>query len=200
MARTKKFDQELAVERAQHIFWCKGFTATSVTDLLEGLRINRSSLYDTYGDKRQLYLTAVRHYISHHTELIENILVSNENAIHLIEQMLAGTVAEIVTDTEHKGCFIVNSSMELSANDPEVLKLVHENQKKRMEQFTYLMEKGQKDGSITSARTPEALARYLFHTINGLKVVGKASPDEKALLETVEMALETFRPEPVAVP
>src|SRR5258708_20829123 len=62
MARPKEFDRGIAVERAMSVFWSKGYAATSTDDLLEAMKIGRQSMYDTFGDKRRLYVEALRGY------------------------------------------------------------------------------------------------------------------------------------------
>ena len=63
MARPKQFDRDEALERAMAVFWRRGYEGTSVRDLVEHMGINRGSLYDTFGDKRTLFLAAVDRYL-----------------------------------------------------------------------------------------------------------------------------------------
>ena len=69
MPRPKEFDRELALKEAIKIFCDTGYEGTSTDDLLQGMDISRQSMYDTFGDKRALYLEALRHYI---TERVAN--------------------------------------------------------------------------------------------------------------------------------
>src|SRR5260370_24970957 len=62
MARPKEFDRDVAVARAMSVFWSKGYAATSTDDLLQAMKIGRQSLYDTFGDKRRLFVEALERY------------------------------------------------------------------------------------------------------------------------------------------
>ncbi len=62
MARTKDFDENEALSKAIQLFWHKGYNATSMQDLVDGLGISRSSLYDTYTDKHTLFVKALESY------------------------------------------------------------------------------------------------------------------------------------------
>ena len=62
MARTKDFDENEVLTKAMHLFWSKGYNATSMEDLVSGLGISRSSLYDTYTDKHTLFIKALENY------------------------------------------------------------------------------------------------------------------------------------------
>ena len=44
------------------VFWPKGYAATSTDDLLQAMQIGRQSMYDTFGDKRRLYVEALDRY------------------------------------------------------------------------------------------------------------------------------------------
>ena len=45
-----------------NVFWRLGYEHTSLDVLMREMRIARQSLYDTFGDKRALYLKALRQY------------------------------------------------------------------------------------------------------------------------------------------
>jgi TetR/AcrR family transcriptional repressor of nem operon len=70
MARTKDFDENEVLKKAVDIFWLKGYSATSMQDLVDGLGISRSSLYDTYGDKHTLFMKALESYQSVNSEIV----------------------------------------------------------------------------------------------------------------------------------
>ena len=63
MARTKEFDRDLALQRAIQLFSKQGYAATSTDDLMQVMGIGRQSMYDTFGDKRTLFLAALRKYV-----------------------------------------------------------------------------------------------------------------------------------------
>ena len=58
------FDREAALHRAMLLFWRHGYEATSVNDLTRAMGITPPSLYAAFGDKKQLFLEAVRRYLS----------------------------------------------------------------------------------------------------------------------------------------
>ncbi len=62
MARPKAFNEEEALAAAMEVFWRNGYERASLDVLLQGMGISKQSLYDTFGDKRALYLKALAHY------------------------------------------------------------------------------------------------------------------------------------------
>src|ERR1700676_2679760 len=74
MSRTKAFDPELAMQEAMEAFWERGYNATSVNDLLAEMKLNRGSLYGTFGDKKQLFLAALDRYAAQGFDALQEIL------------------------------------------------------------------------------------------------------------------------------
>src|SRR5246127_5397194 len=93
MARPKEFDRDVAVERAMSVFWSKGYAATSTDDLLQAMKIGRQSMYDTFGDKRRLYVEALERY--QRERVAENIrrLRSTASPLAGIEALVIGIIA-----------------------------------------------------------------------------------------------------------
>ena len=75
MARPKEFDQEKALRKAIRLFSQQGFAATSTDDLMRAMDIGRQSMYDSFGDKRALFLKALELYV---TESVHSISVELE--------------------------------------------------------------------------------------------------------------------------
>lgn len=62
MGRKPTFDHDAVVDRATRLFWSKGYTNTSLRDLLEVMEIGESSFYHSVKSKKNLYLECLRHY------------------------------------------------------------------------------------------------------------------------------------------
>ena len=74
MGRNKDFDEEELLEKAVNVFWKKGYNATSAQDLVDALGINRSSLYNTYTDKKTLFTKSLKHYQQKQTNARQHCL------------------------------------------------------------------------------------------------------------------------------
>ena len=62
MARPREFDERAVLDAAVQCFWARGYEATSVRDLAQGMGLTSASLYNAFGDKRSLYRRALDHY------------------------------------------------------------------------------------------------------------------------------------------
>jgi TetR/AcrR family transcriptional repressor of nem operon len=189
MARKKEFDEDQLLDKAVALFWDKGYHATSAQDLVDGLGINRSSLYNTYTDKRTLFTKSLRQYQAKNTNAVLSMLKNVVDASEAISQLLHGVIRESEEDTLAKGCFMVNTAVELSSHDKEIGALVTENNQSVEDAFTRTIEKGQADGQFTKAKDARALARFVFSTISGLRVSARAGVDKQTLEDIVQVAL-----------
>lgn len=151
MARTKEFNEDQALDKAIEIFWHKGYNGTSAQDLVTHLGLSRSSLYDTFGDKQKLFSKALQKYQSDNYVKIKEILETSTNIKETLNVIFKLAVVESLEDRITKGCFMVNSSVELAMHDEEIAKIVSSNQKVMEEVFYTAVKKGQEAGHISNA-------------------------------------------------
>ena len=102
------------------LFWCRGYGATSVHDLTDELGLGRASLYNAFGDKHALYLTALDRYREGGICEIEEALAPPKPARQAIEDLLRRVPEEATRDEQHRGCFMLNATAELAGSDPDV--------------------------------------------------------------------------------
>jgi TetR/AcrR family transcriptional regulator, transcriptional repressor for nem operon len=192
MARTKEFDEHLVLEKAIELFWIKGYNATSAQDLVDGLGISRSSLYDTYSDKRALFLNALKAYKEKNVARLARLATDHDDAAKTIRVILQLAVRDNMEGKKHKGCFIVNSTVEMALQDREVAAIVAKHMQEVEDIFYTLIKKGQDAGQFTDAYSARSLARFVFNNISGISVAGKFSVDKKAIDDVVKLILSTL--------
>ena len=115
MARPKEFDVDRALDAALDVFWSKGFEATSMQDLVDGMGINRGSLYDTFGSKDELYRRAFGEYAQRRGEELVGVL----DAPGSLRERLRGYLLGLVTEPDGRGCLIVNAACERGFEDAD---------------------------------------------------------------------------------
>jgi len=184
MARTKDFDETEVLAKAIKLFWQKGYNGTSMQDLVDTLGISRSSLYDTFGDKHQLYLAALQSYKQAETAKRDQILNGSAAAKVAIRQLMDLTIVEMIRDKQHKGCFLINSAVETAPHDKDANAILCQNEQQLENAFYEVIKRGQSNGEISGKQDPRALARFLINTIVGIRVTGKSATD-KAIFEDI---------------
>jgi TetR/AcrR family transcriptional regulator, transcriptional repressor for nem operon len=192
MARPKKFNQEDTLLKALSVFYKKGYAATSINDLVETMHINAPSLYNTYGDKRHLFLLALQAYQQAQHAMMAELLAQSLPAKVLIGQLLQNLIDDSLSDRDRKGCFMVNTTTELANQDEEIFQIVNQNQQTVRSLLADLIQKGQATGEVAGDKNPENLAAYLFTVSLGLRVMAVANPDRPLLEAMLDTVLDTL--------
>ncbi|MEM1096138.1 MAG: TetR family transcriptional regulator [Bacteroidota bacterium] len=191
MARPKAFDPDATLTRAAELFRCHGYEATSMQDLVDTLGLSRSSIYDTFGNKRELYLQALQRYRDAAAKQHTLVLANDAPAMHRLEQMLHAIAADAVADAH--GCLVANAAMEVGALDADVERSVRAGLEGVTRLFAELLRTAQSEGDLAADRDPQALAHFLTAAMQGIRVMAKANAGRDALQATVDGALAALR-------
>jgi TetR/AcrR family transcriptional repressor of nem operon len=192
MARKKEFDEDALLDKAVELFWRKGYNGTSAQDLVDSLGINRSSIYNTYTDKRTLFKKSLAKYQTVQTGAMLNMLAVAEDPIETVKQIFNNLIKESVEDSLLKGCFMVNTAVELAGQDKEIGDMVINNNTSVEDALTKLLEKGQQSGQLSTKSTARALARFIFANITAVKVAARTGADEKTLRDIADVAISAI--------
>ena len=177
MPRTKAFDTDEALDRALRIFWRNGYEGTSMQDLVDGMQINRASLYDTFGNKETLYLAALQQYQRQNQEQVQQLLTRHSSVRAALDELLETMIQGSLNDPEKKGCFVVNATTGLANRYEEVNRLVCDNEQQMAYTFADLIKRGQEQGEIGGDRDARTLSSYLFASLQGLRVLAVTNSD-----------------------
>ena len=191
MGRTKQFDRHAALDSAMSVFWAKGYNGTSMQDLVDTLGVNRQSLYDTFGGKHELFEAALARYRELSAQPIRRTLEGEGPVGDILREFFKGMVSALIS-SNGKGCFMVNSTTELAAQDEQVFGECSAKARQVEAAFTGLMVRAQEKGEIRADRSPVQFARFLLSTMNGLAVTAKATRDPDVLGDVVEVALSAL--------
>ena len=194
IARTKAFDRKKALIQAMRLFWRKGYAATSVEDLTETLHLSRSSLYDTFGDKRTLFLEALKYYSERVISLTENTLKKSSSPMTGIQAIFDGLIDGIGQEPGSLGCFMVNSVAELVPYDPDVTKLAEEFADGLQQLLKTALTEASVQKLVTIKQTPEEFAAYVYNTIQGMRVLIKAGATREQMQSISDITLKSLQP------
>ncbi len=189
MARTKDFDEGEVLKKAVRLFWDKGYNGTSMQDLIDGLGISRSSLYDTFGDKHQLYLKALNNYQQGYSQHLCGLIREAPNAKAAIRSLLELIARDLQADDQKKGCFMVNAGIELGNHDAEVNQLLCQNEQALEQAFLKTIKSGQAKNEIDPKKDPQAIARFLSNTVKGMQVSGRSVAEPDFFRDIIDLAL-----------
>jgi TetR/AcrR family transcriptional repressor of nem operon len=188
MARTKEFDPEEAVGKAVKVFWSQGYERTSLDDLMQAMGIARQSLYDTFGDKRGLYMRALRRYRDDTLGATRALFAEGVPVKEGFQKLLLGLSRESKEELR-QGCLLLSANMEREADDGEIVELLEENQAAVEGIFRAALDRAQSLGEIGAEKDTKALARFFVATVQGMRAMGRVQPKRKALQAVAELAL-----------
>lgn len=188
MARPREFDADAALERATRVFWTKGFEQTSLDDLCEATGLNRSSLYAAFGAKRDLYLSALARYEDGSAARIAKAL-RGRSLREGVKAFLDALIDSIVAGPGRRGCFIGNCAAEMACLDRGAAARVRRSLGRIESVFRREFEEARRRGELPEGADPAALACFLTAGVQGLRLVGKANPDRRALEDVAAVML-----------
>ncbi|TVY11249.1 TetR/AcrR family transcriptional regulator [Paenibacillus cremeus] len=194
MARPREFDQEAALSKAMDLFWQKGYERTSIQDLVEHTGVHRGSLYDTFGDKNQLFLSCLDRFRETSKDRTMGLLEEAGDPKEALQRYFSRLIDIAMNEeTGRRGCLIANTAMELGAMDPTVSRRIEAYTLDMEVRFTNFLMRAQQQGSLKSKHSVRELARFLLSTRNGLYVLAKSVTDRKVLEDAVNVALSVFK-------
>ncbi|MCQ8770184.1 TetR/AcrR family transcriptional regulator [Streptomyces telluris] len=182
MARPRKFDEERAVDAALEAFWTAGYEATSTQDLCDATGLGRSSIYNTFKSKHDLFRRALLRYMERKNGNLDAVLEGEMPAKEKIRALLGVIIEEEgLYPEDRRGCLVVNTCIELGSRDPEVAGVLERDYRRRFEALKAAIEAGQRDGDIDRAKDAGALAHFVIAAVGGMRVSARAGIGRQAL-------------------
>jgi TetR/AcrR family transcriptional repressor of nem operon len=196
MARPREFDEDAALESALDIFWTRGYEATSVDDLCGVTGLSRSSLYSTFGGKRDLLLKALDRYSDRRTPVIAAAFSGRAPIRSAVASLLEDFIDQIVAGPGRRGCFLGNCAAELPRSDRVAMARVRTGLARTEATFREALSRARARQELSVDADVAALARFLTAGIQGLRLVGKVNPDRAALQDIAATLLRCLDPQP----
>ncbi|SEJ26284.1 transcriptional regulator, TetR family [Dyadobacter koreensis] len=189
MPRQKEFDYDEKLIEARELFWKKGYNVTSLNDLVDALKINRSSLYLTYGSKHDLFIKCLNSYNVLRKKEYNAAAKSSENPLKALENIIM-SVLDTLKDS--KTCLVVNSSFELGRVDSEVRNMLRSQMSWGIKVMEELMVKAQKNGQIPPEKDVKALAHFTFMSLTSIWHTDLLYSDEKLARQMAQMLIDNI--------
>lgn len=167
MGRNLEFNKEETVQKAMNVFWEKGYNGTSMQDLVDAMQINRSSLYNTIGDKQQLFHECVGSYV-------EQLMEETREKVRKEKSPLQGLI-KIIRDKSDwivesdKGCLGIKTIFEVAQTDETVRNLLCRNNTVYLEFMTDLIQRAMEAGEMDDSEDAAMMAEYIMTSFTGWK-------------------------------
>ncbi|PQP81195.1 TetR/AcrR family transcriptional regulator [Paenibacillus sp. PCH8] len=193
MGRAKEFDTESVLRKAISVFGVHGYEGTSLTLLLSELGIARQSLYDTYGTKHDLFVSALKFYVRQKTEAGITLLNECSSVREGVEQLFNEVVNVLMDEERRNECFIFNSAVEQAPQNLEISEFIQTNNKLMEDVFHAALLRGHNTGEVKhSEEELPSLSRYLNYSRLSMTFTAKSGASMEVLRDLVRVTLRVL--------
>lgn len=192
MGRPRKFDEEQVLVEAMFTFWQKGYEATSLKDLENATRLPTSSLYNSFGNKEDLFIKSLEYYFNTIVRKRIETYLEMDDPIEGIYAFFTSCFSQLPDDHADISCLVVNSSSEMPTRSERARKCLLKHEKMFQQSFFKAIERAKEGGQIAPHVNSKNLAVLLGVSLNGLLVSSKAINDKQRMVNACKKTLSVI--------
>lgn len=189
--RPRGFDTDLALDAAVDVFWRRGFDGASLSELTSAMGINRPSLYAAYGDKAQLFQTALRRYVDRNMAYVSTALAL-PTAHEVASAFLLGNAVAVTRPGLPAGCLSVQGAVATEGSSQSAS--LSENRATIQGLFADRFRRAIDEGDLASDEDPDELATFLITISSGFAIRAADGTPRDSLLVMARRAMTVFPP------
>lgn len=189
MARTRQFDERQALVSAMLVFWEKGYEATSIQDLEQAMGLNRTSIYNAFGNKRAIFNRVMACYKE---SVMLSLLAKLDEAPNIregVRRLLNGALDIHFDEDNPGGCLLVLSVLEGEQHDAESRAAMQQTLQDLKAALQDRLGKAKRAGELPKDLNVGATATTISTIMSGMMVMGKANVSKAALKKTVNQVV-----------
>ncbi len=189
----KQFDPEIALDKAMQLFWAKGYAATGLSELLETMGIGRKSLYDTFGNKRALYIKALDRYSQTIVNEIHRGLNNPDRPALDNVRAVMRDIAARNSKPMSPGCLLGVSMAQFRTDDAEMAGVLRKHMQRVENAYHKALARAQAEGELDGNTNIRDLARLYMGIAQGLALIGRVQDAPTVPRSIVNAALATLK-------
>ena len=190
----KTFNMDQAIDQATQVFWQKGYESASLNDLMKAIGINKGSFYNAFGSKKKLFTACLLKYDREQRQAVFEELAAMNNPTFAITTLFDELVQQSIADKDCKGCFMVNTALDLPHHDEDTEKTVKEGFAEVVDFFKQQIELGHQIGAIPTSVDANITANSLLTLLVGLRVLARGVFDADSLQRIKTQAISLIKP------
>lgn len=175
------FNKNNELKKITLLFFKKGYYATSMQDIVATTGLNRSSIYNTFGSKLELFIACFEKCENNFKTEIQKILLETTNPLKSLILIFENTIKPIIN-----GQLNPNYINEIKSEEKAIRKLILNQHDYLEDLFKSIIRRGQDLGVINNSKSANQYAIYLITAYQGLKVMSHISEDENDLKNTIQ--------------
>jgi TetR/AcrR family transcriptional regulator, copper-responsive repressor len=190
--RPRQFDRDAALDTAMRLFWKRGFEAVSVLDLSGAIGINPPSLYAAFGDKKQLFREAIRHYQKGAGNFAGPALSGKQTAREAVESLLLAA-AEAYTDAScPPGCMVTHAGVNCTVGSDDIVRELAEIRSGLQTAVTECILEGQRHGDVSATVSAASLGAYFSAVLQGMSTHARDGASAETVRVIARQAMKSW--------
>lgn len=191
--RPRSFDRQIALDQAMRVFWSKGFSGASMSDLTAAMGIASPSLYAAFGSKEGLYREAIDHYVTVYGADFRQAAQA-PTARDSIEGLLRHAVRSFFECDAGRGCMIMQTAAESGDVSAELAARLCDVRKLGTETFAARLRQGVEEGDVGAGTDVRAVADFYATVHKGLSLSASGGAGRAELESVVASAMAAWEP------
>lgn len=192
MVRTKAFDPGTALSKVVELFSSRGYSETSMDDIVRATGVSRYGLYGTFGNKRELFEEALEKYADSMGKKSYLRLLEPDASLRHIRQIFDERVEAMCESGEKRGCMLCHTAMELAPHDEEIKGVLQKFLRRMSKAFSIGLESAQQRGEVRQDLEVNAAGEFLTGAIFGLAVLARSGFPRHTLERFVDNTLKSL--------
>ena len=193
MNRARTFDPATALTQVVDLFASKGYSETSMEDIVQTTGVSRYGLYGTFGNKRELFEQALEEYAEGMGKRSFLRLLEPGASLEHIRKIFEERVNDMCELEERKGCLFVHTAMELAPQDAELKGVLQRFMKRIAKAFAIGLDSAKGRGEVAADLDVDAAGMQLTNMLFGLAVLGRTGFPQETLDSIVDNTLDAMR-------
>jgi len=189
--RPRAFDPDVALERAMHVFWAKGYEGAALSDLTRAMRINRPSLYAAFGNKEQLFRKVLDRYMNGPLAFFQKALAARK-ARDVVEEIFLGTARMADDPRTPAGCLVVQGALACGDAAGSVRKEIAALRTAAKAALRRRLQRAKREGDLPPTADPAELSHYVMTVLHGMAVQGADGASRDQLRRVAQIALRAW--------
>jgi len=156
VGRPRKIEPDVILEHAMQVFWEKGYDGTTMADIMHATGMHKGSLYQTFGDKKSLFMAALARYLDDMYIEQQRIIKDHNDPVAAIRAVLFHMIeyahSNQAGDHHQRGCMAVNSLVDSAPFDDDICALLEQKKQRMIGSMVTVIE-------LIQTQKPEQLTR-----------------------------------------
>jgi TetR/AcrR family transcriptional repressor of nem operon len=178
--RPRQFDADEVLDQVMELFWAKGYEATSISDIVATTGLNKSSLYNSFGSKDDLFAAAVERYLTMRMGVMREVVRDGTDGLDDVLRLLDFQQEAMGGEHGRMGCLAVNTSTELGLRDDDAAALSRRFRGEIREAVGAAFTRAEVAGEIAPGTTADRTETVLAFTLS-LAVISRGGASEAEL-------------------